>query len=166
MVCHHHSGCNCDEEPLEWWKRLITTCVTVASALSIGNIWWSTIFTAYFFATAWLEWFKYPGRQEPDIVMTVAWLVIFPLYGGMLIACMLMASMFVTPWTVLQMDLTHFNYVWGMTSCIIILTRCVIVVYEEVRPYLIEELLSQEKNRPAIYGRWRFCPDGVKPPSR
>ena len=155
----------CDGEPLEWWKMLITICVTVASALSIGNIPWTTIFTAYFFAANWLMFFKRTGRQEPDIAKTVAMLVITPPFAGMLIAGMLMAGMFVTPATMVRMDLTHFNYVWGMTTCIIILTRCVIGVYEEVRPYLIEELLSQEKNRPDIYGRWRFCPDD-EPPSR
>ena len=43
---------------------------------------------------------------------------------------------------------------WGLTLCIIILTRCVTVMYEEVRPYLIEELLSQEKKKRQRRGEW------------
>jgi hypothetical protein len=36
---------------------------------------------------------------------------------------------------------------WGLTVCIIILTIVFTGMYEEVRPVVIEELLSQEKKK-------------------
>ena len=156
MVCHHRGPCNCDEEPLEgwkfhlppleWWKFLTNVCVTVASVRILGIDPWTTIFTAYFIATAWLEWFNGPGRQEPDIVATVAMLIIVPPFAGFLITRMLQV-VFLVPWAKMPMSISTFADGWLLTFYIIILTRCFIGMYEGVRPYLIEELLSQEKKK-------------------
>ena len=125
---------------------LITICVTVASALSIGNIPWTTIFTAYFISTAWLEWFNGPGRQEPDIVATVAMLIIVPPSAHFLV-CAWLQIVFKIGWSKMPISTSTFLDGWGLTLCILILTRCFIGMYEGVRPYLIEELLSQEKKK-------------------
>ena len=103
---HHDMGFLHEfEQIMEWWKLIITTCVTVWSALVIGNKSWTTIFTAYFFAGILML-----TLNGPDGVI---------------------------------MAQSKFLDGWGLTSCIPILTRFVIGMYEEVR----QELLLQEKEK-------------------
>ena len=136
MVCHHCRPCNCDKEPLEWWKLLITTCVTVASALNIGNKPWTKIFTAYFFAVLWLmtPWGG-PDRRAPDILSTF------------MLAILLHVSYYYLVFVTRRMKESTFTDGWGLTVCIIILTIVFTGMYEEVRQVVIEELLSQEKRK-------------------
>ena len=126
-------------ELLEWWKLIITTCVTVASALIIDrNKYWTTIFTAYFFAVNWLIMLKRHDGKEPATEETFMMMMTVLVSVGFLRDCMAIPAI---------MAQSTFLDGWGLTSCIIILTRFFIGMYEIVRPYLIEELLSQEKKK-------------------
>ena len=166
MVCHHRGPCNCDEEQIvEWWTLIITTCVTVAlvlintdpkgpSTAIFGQIPWTTIFTAYFFAVFWLMMFALvksrtcQGRgpdanRKPPLFDTVFMMAFFSLFAGMLTP---------RPWPIpgtgnWREDDLPCMVCAALTFCIMILTRFFIEIYEEVRPDVIEKLLSQEKKK-------------------
>jgi len=124
-------------EPLEWWQLLITTCVTVAWVHNIDPLPWTTIFTAYFFAVLWLMVVRIgPNRQQqPDTYVTFIILNI---------GCLPCSFVLIDPAIGLESTLRDG---WTLTFWIIISTRFFIEIYEVVRPYLTEELISQEKKK-------------------
>ena len=163
----HHKAIGIMEAraPFEWWQLLITTCVTVALVLIntdpkglitaiFGQIPWTTIFTAYFFAVSWLMIFalvKSGTRQgrgpdanrKPPLFEAVSMMALFSICAGMFTP---------RPWPVPRIgnwreeDLPQMACM-GLTFCIIILTRFFIEMYEVFRPIVIWELRSQEKRK-------------------
>ena len=163
MVDADHYFLRYVEQIVEWWTLIITTCVTVALVLIIGNIPWTTIFFTYFNAVLWVMLFTgWRNREAPPgtdcIQETVARIIFFSYMAG------LDASFFYGWQRLLGWGLAGLTMARGqsppladsdgaslacaiLTFYIIILTRFFIGMHEEYRPDVIEQLLSQEKKK-------------------